>query len=206
MAIIKGIQVTVQVNGLDLTEYIDEDEPQDSTMQQAEESVSSRYVEATSGAPFIIKMTVPKAFKMDSDCLRFRLEVDGVHIRSRLCSKSSRAKREADWAGYLKGAKSVENGVQFEHPLLFRDIKIGKHLEGCNEPLLMLLVVEEFFCAGLTPTANPANTFGKIVVKLHRKGSQKLNKHHEKRMTELNAAQEFTEKELKGLGMSHKTE
>ena len=72
MATLKGIEVTIQVNDVTSKEYVDQDE-----YRNDDSKTISRYIEATSGAPFGIKMRVPKVYKMTSDTLGFSIAVDG---------------------------------------------------------------------------------------------------------------------------------
>ncbi|KAG8532956.1 uncharacterized protein KY384_001737 [Bacidia gigantensis] len=71
MAIIKRIEMTVQVDGRDLREYED---PDADTENDGE---ITRYIQASSETPFTLSFKVPNDFPLDADCLSFEYTFDG---------------------------------------------------------------------------------------------------------------------------------
>lgn len=201
MAIIKDIEVTIQVDGTNLTEYKNENEVSDDTQQQTESSQMSNYVESTSGAPFKIKFAVPLFFKMYWDCLAFDIVIDRVPARRRLCFRDHKEKAHGVWENVLDGAKSVEDGVKFLHPFLFKDIQTGKPFICCNRPEINITAVED---SAWTKPCSRARAVGMIIVKVHRMGTVQRRKNAQERALPLDSKYEFTEQELKGLDVSHR--
>ena len=75
MAILNGIEATVQVNGHDLEEYDDEEDEGNETNTQ------SKYVEASSGASFAILTKIGQSAKSTAgNAFIFHIYIDGVKV------------------------------------------------------------------------------------------------------------------------------
>ena len=68
-----GIEVAITVDEADLKEYRDPDLDED-------ERTTTRYIEATSGQAFAIRIKVSRKFKFAGDTLAFRIRVDGRKV------------------------------------------------------------------------------------------------------------------------------
>jgi len=78
MAILKGIGVTVAVNGQDLTEHEAMESPDDH--ETAVDSIT-RYIEVTTGFNFALKFTRPVIPPYGSQGLSFAVYIDGVRVQ-----------------------------------------------------------------------------------------------------------------------------
>ncbi len=76
MAILKGLTVQIEVNGISLHEYRDPD------CQEFRLDSVSRYIQAFSGAVFAIRVSIPKIFSFTSDALGIFLYLDGTYVES----------------------------------------------------------------------------------------------------------------------------
>lgn len=141
MAIIKDIEVTVEVNEQPLQEYEcadDDDNCEDSdhddgpegdeqavTLEDRMPYVASKYIEASSNTSFTIKMVVPELVKSIADALYSKICIDGVHVRaeSNLLAMRDRKKKDGVWMHRARGAgKETKQGMLVK-PFLFTEIK-----------------------------------------------------------------------------------
>ena len=123
MAILEGIEVLVVIAGKALTEY-DDEEAADKSHEHASEV--SKYIEAVSDAEFGIDITVPSSYDFAGDAISFKLTLDGVSVRGRLCRKAKIKRLRVDWHTTIAGSK-VKNGKNwYLKPFKFNDINIGK--------------------------------------------------------------------------------
>ena len=123
MAILKGIEVSVVIDGKALTEYDDEDTADESPEHASE---VSKYVKAVSDAEFSIAITVPQSYDFTPKDLAFGLSLDGVSVRNRLWRKAKHKSPNEDWYENIAGSK-VKNGEEwYLRPFKFNDVKIGK--------------------------------------------------------------------------------
>ena len=123
MAIIKGIEASVIIDGRALTEYDDGDAGDGGSDHT---SKVSKYIEAVSDAEFSISITVPKSYKFEANALCFEPSLDGVRVKGYLCLKSELKSLHKDWHETIPGSK-VKNGEEwYLRPFKFSDIKIGK--------------------------------------------------------------------------------
>ena len=123
MAILKGIEASVVIDGKALTEYDNED-----TIDEIFDHTSelSKYIEAVSEAEFGIDITVPQSYNIKADALVFKLSLDGIWVRTLFCRKSKFKSRRRDWHNTMAGSK-VKNGKEwYLRAFKFNDIKIGK--------------------------------------------------------------------------------
>lgn len=100
MAILKGLTVSIEVNGKSLHEYRDHD------VQEVLLDSISKYIESASGAAFAIRVSVPQDFSFTSDALGVFLYLDGSYIESGIFEKGSHDYR-------FKGTFGVGEGGEF---------------------------------------------------------------------------------------------
>lgn len=123
MAILKGIKVSVVIDGKALTEYDDE-----ITAGQSPEYASevSKYIEAVSDAEFSIDITVPRSYEITADALAFKLILDGVFVMSPISRKAKLKTLGTDWHKKIEGSDVKDGEEWYLRPFKFNDIKIGK--------------------------------------------------------------------------------
>ncbi len=135
MAVLKGIEITIHVDGQALQEYDDiyEDDDQDSTDQRDHDRMPylmTKYIEATSGARFAIKVVVPKSAKALLGALSFALSLDGFPIESHdmfMPMKLPKLERGV-WSRSKDGStKKTMTGI-VKRPFMFSDIKRCEYL------------------------------------------------------------------------------
>ena len=137
MAILKGIEVSVVIDGKALAEYDDEDIADQSPEHPSE---VSKYIEAVSDAEFSIDFTVPQFYEFTADALAFKFILDGVTVRNSVCRKAKLKRLRKDWHENIAGSK-VKNGEGWcLRPFKFNDIKIGK----TRLHLLMFILTTRF--------------------------------------------------------------
>ena len=123
MAILKGIEVSVVIDGKALTEYDDEETADESPDHPSE---VSKYIEAISDAEFSINIKAPKSYDFVRNALCFLLRLDGVQAAHFVCSKTEHERMRGDWHQTILGSK-VNNGKGwYLKPFKFSDIKLGK--------------------------------------------------------------------------------
>src|ERR1700759_106583 len=87
---LEGIEVTVCVDGQALRDYNDDEIEAKSgpfSAHQASKTVS-KYIEATTGKEFSIKIVVRDLAKIDCPALNFQVNVDGMRVSCPLLLKS----------------------------------------------------------------------------------------------------------------------
>ena len=122
MAILKGVEASVLIDGKALTEYDDEDtrdENSDPTSQV------SKYIEAISGAEFSISVTMPRSYNFVGDAVKFELRLDGVCVFTWLCREVGFKDLRKDWHGTIAGHLAKNGEEWYLRPFKFDDIKIG---------------------------------------------------------------------------------
>ncbi len=135
MAIIKGIDITIHVNGQALQEYDDSfvDGDQDSKNQREWDGTPyllTKYVEATSGARFAINAVVPKSAKTSADALKFALVLDGIPINDNNQFMPMRLPDLEDgfWSLLIDGITTETKTGTIVRPYMFSDIKWCEHV------------------------------------------------------------------------------
>ena len=73
MAILKGITVTIEVNGISVKEHRDHDD------QEIRLNYISKQIESVSGAAFAIRVFIPKTFLFTSDAVGVYVHLDGTY-------------------------------------------------------------------------------------------------------------------------------
>lgn len=140
MAILKDIEVTIEVDGQPLQEYdeIDEGDPENlsSAIQDSEDSdeapndgmphLMSKYIEATSGARFAIKFVVPKSFKTISETLFFECYLDGSVAEDWLETMRKEELKHDIWRLVVKGSSRETRTGRVLRPFMFNKIKRSK--------------------------------------------------------------------------------
>ena len=123
MAILKGIEAAVIIDGKALTEYDDEDTGDGGSDHTSE---VSKYIEAVSDGEFSMGITVPKSYNFVGNALSFKLSLDGIRVQTRLCQEATLKNLRKDWHRTIAGSK-VKNGEGwYLRPFRFADIKIGE--------------------------------------------------------------------------------
>ena len=123
MAILKGIEISVVVDGKALTEYDDEDAANENSDHP---SGVSKYIEAVPDAEFSIDITMSQSYDLTADGLSFRLSLDGVSVRNRICRKAMLKRLRKDWRDNIAGSPMKNGDKCYLRPFKFNDIKIGK--------------------------------------------------------------------------------
>lgn len=128
MAIIKGINVTVQVNEQDLKEYDDLDEEHDAEQPGLEDSMlymNSKYIEATSGAHFSINTIVLNSTKGLAQGLNLEYIVDGVSVGHEFMILKQSELEDGIWSCCSEGPSRVTKaGEEVIRPYMFSEISI----------------------------------------------------------------------------------
>ena len=139
MAILKDIEVTIQVDGENIQEYDDfEGEDDRPNGSQANTSCAgetnaklkkgmpytvTKYIEAISGARFTIKTRVSEVFGRFSKALLCRYYLDGIRADEALLSLNQERKKDACWVRISKGTKESTNQGSTLRPFMFSEIK-----------------------------------------------------------------------------------
>ncbi|KAG8527971.1 uncharacterized protein KY384_006887 [Bacidia gigantensis] len=120
MAILNGLEVTVQVDDENVEEFEDPDD-------NAEENgtfETTKYVEAKSGSSFALSFRVPAAYRMISPCLTFRYAVDDKDYGGAIATNDQQRDRFGDIVLVRKGDMS-HSGKRIEmRPFVFSEINI----------------------------------------------------------------------------------
>jgi hypothetical protein len=118
MAILKtrpGLEVDILVNGGVLTEYVNNEEPEDN-------STVTKYVEAHSGKEFVVKYKSYDPFPQTRD-VRFVIYLDGRSADS----SCVRAEELYTFGGFTKRGRRSKTGTKsFTQNFLFRNLEISK--------------------------------------------------------------------------------
>ena len=120
MAILKKIEVTIEVEGKPLEEYKDDEE------EDKPDSIT-RYVEATTDAAFAIKTRLKRSFCFPTDSLGFHYKLDGVLVGDYGLYKEDFEPRKGGCAHIQYGAYAKKDG-RFDalKPFIFNEIEVGK--------------------------------------------------------------------------------
>lgn len=135
MAVIKGINITIQVNGQDLKEYDDLDQENDDEQPGQEDSMpylTSKYIEATSGARFDILTVVPKSVKKLSEGLDFEILLDGACVEGYVMRMRPSRLEHGVWKRCKNGSTKVNSTGRVTGHLVFSEIKFSE----CFRPSL----------------------------------------------------------------------
>lgn len=80
--LLPGVVIAVTVGGNDLQEHRDDD-------LEEETRTTTRYIEATSGQNFAVRIKVKQGFRFAGDALSFHVHVDGHWMHAPLISAAS---------------------------------------------------------------------------------------------------------------------
>ena len=123
----RGIEVTVQVAGVDLKEYEDDDEA-----GNQDDKTVSKYVEAVSGAAFAVKVQVPREYKMTSNALAFYISADGMKGGYPMMKMTSLEQAGPQgWVNLTTGVRSFVQGQWEQRDWHFSDIHLS---QSCQNP------------------------------------------------------------------------
>ncbi|PVH81475.1 hypothetical protein DL98DRAFT_587389 [Cadophora sp. DSE1049] len=105
-----GVEVTVCVDGEALKEYNTENDIVTNKNRVAARQKSrtiTKYIEATTGKGFLVKIVVKAPYKMNCHNISFTVEVDGQYIKSHLMTKNNLAKDlngpKKEWSCSIEG-------------------------------------------------------------------------------------------------------
>lgn len=119
MAVLDHIEVTVQVDGQDLQEYVDEDS------DRSDVSVS-KYIEAISGARFVIAATISTLHKFLSDALGMEVALDGTIVKKALFLERQRDKNLGHHRVF-EGVVTFRDDQWKIRPFTFREVNTGEY-------------------------------------------------------------------------------
>lgn len=119
MGILKGLTVSIEVNGNSLHEYRDHDD------QEVRLNLSSKYIESLSGAAFIIDVSLLKMFSFIPDALGVFLYLGGTYVESGIFEKGLHDYR-------FKGTYGVGAGGFGYKEFNFNETKIAFLIAVCN--------------------------------------------------------------------------
>ena len=121
----KGIEITVQVAGTNLKEYEDDDEAGNDDGKTV-----AKYVEAASGAPFAVRVRVPRKYKMTSNALAFYISADGMKGGYPMMTTTSFEQAgQQGWVNTTTGVKAFVQGHWEQRDWHFSDIQLSQSLQ-----------------------------------------------------------------------------
>lgn len=129
MAILGKITAEVLVGGQALQEYEDDD------MEQDDPKLAVKYIEATSGANFTIRVSIPRSFKITSDAISLEVHLDGICVEAVLLDDDHFEMARSSFCHLFQGAEWEVDGEWFRQPFYFRDILLGMFV--CREKNIM---------------------------------------------------------------------
>ncbi|KAK8908478.1 hypothetical protein QC760_002854 [Botrytis cinerea] len=189
---VRGVKVTVCTDDQVLQEY-DDDEPEDvpavevGGYDRASKTVS-KYIEATTGKAFYIKLEITKAYKLDSPIVSFHVFVDGIKVVSK-----HGGKKDIPLTMEVKGVKNeLDNRQAFMMPFKFGEI---------------ITSTDDSKLASSKEDATRLSAVGEIMVKVYRKSQERPSASRNRLRMNLAVDKSMLvhEKALKGRAMSHGT-
>ena len=118
---LKKIEVTIEVKGQKLHEYNNENGG------VSNGSSISKYVEATSGAAFAIKISIPKWYNFTSDCICAHVYLDGNYMENVLFIKTNvKQSKYMDVEKVMDGVTTYGNSGWQKRPFTFAEITLCK--------------------------------------------------------------------------------
>ena len=192
MAILKGIDVSVVIHGKPLTEYDDEDAADRNSEHPSE---VSKYIEVVSDAEFRINIIMSQSYDLTADGLSFRLSLDGVSVRNRLCRKAKLKRLRKDWHDNIAGSYMKNGEEWYLRPFKFNDIKIGKTILHVLISYSLRYLVE---ASTSTVSSMSVARLGTIRVDVFDVKITRKSQDASSGMASLDQPSEITEKELKG--------
>ncbi len=120
MAILGKITAEVLVDGQALQEYEDDD------MKEDDPKLAVKYIEATSGANFHIRVSILGSFKITSDAISLQVHLDGKYVEEVIILDDDEIRMpSSSFCHLFQGAESELDGEWFRQPFYFRDILLG---------------------------------------------------------------------------------
>jgi hypothetical protein len=130
MAILGKITAEVLVDGQALQEYEDDD------MKKDDPKLAVKYIEATSGANFHIRVSILGPFKITSDAISLEVHLDGIHVEDVTLDDDEIGMPSSSLCHLFQGLESEVDGEWFRQPFYFRDILLGMFV--CLEKNIMV--------------------------------------------------------------------
>jgi hypothetical protein len=182
MAILKPFECKVEVGGVALEEYEDEDTEQANTTTSL-----TKYIEAVSGSNFSLKLTVQPGWTMEADFISWHIDLDGKQAGAGVI-KSESYDGSRSYTSVRHGIVSGAGDDWTERKFRFADITIGDKPDDLNP--------EE--------SKQQYEALGNISVKIWRKRLLEIKDHLE--ATRHDSLGIVSEKALKGQALSLSTE
>jgi hypothetical protein len=120
MAILEPFECRVEVDGVALEEYEDEDAEQANTATSL-----TKYIEAVAGANFSLKLTVKPGWTMQADFIAWYIDLDGKQCGGGMV-KSSSYDGSRSCTSVRRGIVNGVDGDWTERKFRFADITIGE--------------------------------------------------------------------------------
>ncbi|KAA8575013.1 hypothetical protein MFRU_002g03550 [Monilinia fructicola] len=188
---VRGIQVTVRVDGKALEEYEDDEfeaVPGEVGDYQASRTVA-KYIESCTGKNFDMKFKVDEEYKFDSPNITFSTYVDGTKVHTRIVARNNSFPREKT----LKGVNiESKNGLVFLKPFHFSNI---------------ITSVDDSKLASMKEDTERLSAAGEIIVKVYRRSAKRPSRGSSLSHRKINVDTliDVHEKALKGRAISHST-
>ncbi|KAK1674395.1 hypothetical protein BDP55DRAFT_667542 [Colletotrichum godetiae] len=152
---LKGVKVTVQVNGQDAVEYEDSDGLEHDVNRRNADSRASNYVESKDDAYFSLKYEVNNTHQwVNQDrALSFVLYIDGNHIDGLVCEATRFNHRDRNyiWSDVVEGSRERSSAFRSERLNKFKfsrvttiDDATKERVQGDSEKAMSLGVIEVF--------------------------------------------------------------
>ena len=201
MAILKDIEVTVEVEGSSLHEY-DDDESGNGYPASI-----TKYVEAISGKAFSIKVYVSKSYNMTSDALIFYIYLDGKYQSNVLLLKTELRSSYGSWRRIVDGADWMSSSGRQTRPFHFEEIKHSDYLSSHRRQHgLMILGDQSFQMETTDPASTKTAELGTVIVKVFRVNVLGIGQPRVQEDPEsIASSSDINEKELKGKSITHRT-
>jgi len=182
MAILKPFECKVEVGGVALEEYEDEDTEQPNTTTSL-----TKYIEAVSGANFSLKLTVQPGWTMQADFIAWYIDLDGKQCGGGIVKGESYDGSQS-CTSVRHGVASGAGDDWTERKFRFADITIGEMPDDLNPEELK----------------QQYEALGSISVKIWRMKLLEIKDHLE--ATRHDSLGTVSEKALKGQALSLSTE
>ncbi len=116
------IEVTITVDGQAVKEYTDSE-------LKDEDRTVNRYIEASSGQIFAVRLSIGRRFKFRSHCVAFQIEVDGKWADSAIIEMSDNRIR-------ISKGRNADAGTKLQR-YRFASFETGEQSRFCNRLKLM---------------------------------------------------------------------
>jgi hypothetical protein len=130
MAILGKITAEVLVDGNALQEY------EGDGMENENPDLVVKYIEATSGANFHIRVSILGSFKITSDAIGLEVHLDGIYVEDVIPNDDEIGMPSSSFCHLFQGSESEVDGEWFRQPFYFRDILLGMFV--CLEKNIMV--------------------------------------------------------------------